>query len=96
VSSSKSSVSLAALIELLAMNTGSVCNLPRFVDVSVKNPEITGTHNFGFKPLFLGNIYNSAGQFWYQMKGLRSDVKNELSQKPVTGFSRLHDTIVNE
>ena len=96
MSSSKSSVSLAALIELLAMNAGSVCNLPCFVDVSVKNPEITGTHNFGFKPLFLGNIYNSVGQFWYQMKGLRSDVKNELFQEPVTGFSRLHDTIVNE
>lgn len=51
------SVSLAALIELLAMNAGSVYNLPYFVDGSVK---ITGTHNFRFKPLFLGNIFSNS------------------------------------
>ena len=49
------SLSLAALIGPLAMNAGSVYNLPCFVDVSVYNPEITGTRNFGFKPFFLGN-----------------------------------------
>ena len=49
------SLSLAALIGHLAMNAGSVYNLPCFVDVSVYNPEITGTRNFGFKPFFLGN-----------------------------------------
>ena len=49
------SLSLAALIGHLAMNAGSVNNLPCFVDVSVYNPGITGTHNFVFKPFFPGN-----------------------------------------
>ena len=49
------SLSLAALIGHLAMNAGGVYNLPCFVDVSLYNPEITGTRNFEFKPFFLGN-----------------------------------------